>query len=89
MKKITLQPQECIGNSTFSGQIVYTKAFYEIFQDKTSEVILASMSLIFDLVRMNVADYLQVLTVEINRATTKFWVIDDGEYVTFLLPKDY
>lgn len=87
--KITLQPQECNGNCRFCGQIVYTKAFYEIFQDKTIEVIIASMSLIFDLVSKNIADYLQVFTVETNTGTIKFWVIDNGSYITYLLPSDY
>ena len=87
--KITLQPQECNGNCRFCGQIVYTKAFGEVFQDKTIEVIIASMSLIFDLVSKNIADYLQVLTVEANTDKIKFWVIDDGSCVTFLLPEDY
>jgi len=87
--KITLKEQECNGSSTFSGQIVYTKAFGETFHDKTTEIILASMSLIFDLVSKNIADYLQVLTVEVNRSTTKFWVIDDGKYVTFMFPENY
>ena len=87
--KITLQPQEVNGNCTFSGEIVYTKAFGEVFQDKTTEVILASMSLIFERVRKNIADYLQVFTVETNTGTIKFWVIDDSSYITFLLPSDY
>ena len=87
--KIILQPQEVNGNCTFSGQIVYTKAFGEVFQDKTTEVILTSMSLIFERVRKNIADYLQVLTAETNTDTIKFWVIDDGSCVTFLLPEDY
>ena len=87
--KITLQPQECNGNCRFCGQIVYTKAFGEVFQDKTFVVILASMSLIFDLVSKNIADYLQVFTVETNTGTIKFWVIDNGSYITYLLPSDY
>ena len=87
--KITLKEQECKCSSKFSGQIVYTKTFGETFQEKTIEIIIASMSLIFSLVRKNIADYLQVLTVEINEDTIKFWVIDDGSYVTFLLPEDY
>ena len=87
--KITLQPQECNGNCSFSGPIIYTKAFGNIFQDETTEIILASMSLIFDLVSKNMADYLQVLTVETSTDNIKFWVIDDGSYVTFLLPEDY
>lgn len=87
--KITLQPQECNGNCRFCGQIVYTKAFGEVFQDKTTEIILASMSLIFDLVSKNIADYLQILTVEADADIIRFWVIDDGSCVTFLLPEDY
>lgn len=55
--KITLQPQECNGNCRFCGQMVYTKAFGETFQNRTTDVIIASMSLIFDLVGKNVADY--------------------------------
>ena len=87
--KITIKEQECIGNSKFSGQIFCTKAFEETFQDKTADVILASMSLIFERVRKNIADYLQMFTVETNTGTIKFWVIDDGSYITFLLPSDY
>ena len=87
--KITLKEQECNGSSTFSGKIVYTKSFGETFQEKVTEVILVSMSLIFDLVSKNIADYLQVLTIETNTDNIKFWVIDDGSGVTFLLPEDY
>ena len=87
--KITLQPQEVCGNCRFSGAIVFTKAFGEVFQDKTTEVILASMSLIFERVRKNIADYLQVFTVETNTGTIKFWVIDTNEHITFLLASDY
>lgn len=87
--KITLQPQECNGNCTFSGQIVYTKAFGEVFKEQTTKVILASMSLIFERVRKNIADYLQVFTVETDTGTIKFWVIDNGSYITYLLPSDY
>ncbi len=87
--KIILQPQEVCGNCSFSGEIFYTKAFGEVFQDKTTEVILASMSLIFERVRKNIADYLQVFTVETDTGTIKFWVIDDDSYITFLLPSDF
>ena len=87
--KITLQEQECQGNSKFSGPIVYTKSFGEVFKDRTTEIIIASMSLIFDLVNQNVADYLQVLTVETNTGKVRLCVIDDGACVIFLLPEDY
>lgn len=87
--KIILQPQEVCGNCRFSGAILYTQAFGEVFQDKTTEVILASMSLIFERVRKNIADYLQVFTVETDTGTIRFWVIDDGSYITFLIPSDF
>ena len=87
--KITIQPQEVNGNCTFSGEIVYTKAFGEVFKEQTTKVILASMSLIFERVRKNIADYLQVFTVETNTGTIKFWVIDDNDHITFLLPSDF
>lgn len=87
--KIILQPQEVCGNCRFSGAIVYTKAFGEVFKEQTTKIILASMSLIFERVRKGIADYLQVFTVETNTGTIKFWVIDDNEYITFLLPSDY
>ena len=87
--KITIQPQEVNGNCTFSGQIVYSKAFGEVFKEQTTKIILVSMSLIFERVRKNIADYLQVFTVETNTGTIKFWVIDNGSYITFLLPSDY
>lgn len=36
------------------------------------------------------ADYLQVFIYkDMNTPETKFWVIHDGEHVTFLLPEDY
>ena len=87
--KIILQEQEVCGNCSFSGQIVYTKAFGEVFKEQTTKIILASMSLIFERVRRGIADYLQVFTVETNTGTIKFWVIDDNDHITFLLPSDY
>lgn len=87
--EITIQPQEVNGNCTFSGQIVYTKAFGEVFKEQTTKIILVSMSLIFERVRRNIADYLQVFTVETDTGIIKFWVIDDNDHITFLLPSDY
>lgn len=87
--KLTLHQQECIGNSKFDGQILFTRTFEEQFSDKTTEIIVASMALILSRVKENVADYLQVLTVQTSTDIIKFWVIDDGLCVTFLLPEDY
>lgn len=87
--KIILQDQEVCGNCSFSGAIVYTKAFGEVFKEQTTKIILASMSLIFERVRRGIADYLQVFTVETNTGIIKFWVIDDNDHITFLLPSDF
>lgn len=87
--KLTLHQQECIGNSKFDGQILFTRTFEEQFSDKTTEIIMASMTLILSRVKENIADYLQVLTVQTGADIIQFWVIDDGSCVTFLLPEDY
>lgn len=87
--KLTLHKQECVGNYKFDGQILYTKSFETVFGDKTTDIIIASMALILSRVKENIADYLQVLTTQISTDIIKFWVIDDGLCVTFLLPEDY
>ena len=87
--EITLKEQECIGNSKFDGQILYTKTFETVFGDNTIEIIMASMTLILSRVKENIADYLQVLTVQTSTDIIKFWAIDDGSCVVFLLPEDY
>lgn len=87
--KLTLHQQECIGNSKFDGQILFTRTFEEQFSDKTTDIIIASMALILSRVKENIADYLQVLTVQTSTDIIKFWAIDDGSCVVFLLPEDY
>lgn len=86
--RIILHEQETKGDSTFDKPIFYTAAFEEKFQEKTTEVILASMGLILNRVNTIGADYLQVLTAETDKDKIKFWVICDS-CVTFLLPSDY
>ena len=87
--EITLKEQECEGNCKFDGQILYTKSFETVFGDKTTDIIIASMALILSRVKENIADYLQVLTVQTSTDIIKFWVIDYGLCITFLLPEDY
>ena len=84
--KITLQPQECSGQYLFDGKIVFTRNFGNVFQEKTTEVILASMSIILELVRKNRADYFQVLEVETDTFKGNIWIIDNVDYVTALMP---
>ena len=87
--QLTLHQQECEGNYKFDGQILYTKSFETVFGDKTTDIIIASMALILSRVKENIADYLQVLTVQSATDIIKIWAIDDGPCVTFLLPEDY
>lgn len=87
--KITLKPQECSGQYLFDGKIVFTRNFGNVFQEKTTEVILASMSIILELVRKNRADYFQVLEVETDTFKGNIWIIDNVDYVTALMPEDY
>lgn len=87
--QLTLHQQECEGNYKFDGQILYTKSFETVFGDNTIEIIMASMTLILSRVKENIADYLQVLTVQTSTDIIKFWAIDDGLCVTFLLPEYY
>ena len=87
--KITLKPQERSGQYRFDGKIVFTRNFGNILKDKTTEVILASMSLILELARKNMADYFQVLEVETDTFKGNIWIIDSVDYVTALMPEDY
>ncbi len=87
--KIELKPQEYIGHYKFNGLIVYTRGFYEKFKDHTSEIIFTTLTSIKKLVKQDIADYLQVVIVEQDGIKTKFWVIDDIDHITFLLPEEY
>ena len=87
--QLTLHQQECEGNCKFDGQILFTKGFEAQFSDKTTDIIIASMALILSRVKENIADYLQVLTVQTSTDIIKFWAIDAGSCVVFLLPEDY
>ncbi len=87
--KIELQPQECEGHYKFDGQIVYTNGFLEKFKDDTIEIIFTTLAYIKELVNQDIADYLQVVIVERDGIKTKFWVIDDIDHFTYLLPEEY
>lgn len=87
MLDITLMEQEEPTNAQFSNPLVMTKGFDESFQPISPMVALSTLEKIHD-ERVNSlkgADYLQVCYFR----NKKFWVIDDGSFVTFLLPEEY
>ena len=89
MIKVTLKEQECKGTYKFDGQILYTKGMEEVFGDNVAEVIFKTMLLIYKLIKQNIADYFQVAYAEKDGEKIKFYVIDDIDHITFLLPSEY
>lgn len=88
--QITLQKQECKGKYKFNSQLLYTKGFEAEFGYNVLYVITATLRLINCLVAQNVADYFQVAFAEnIDGEKVKFYVIDDVDHITFLMPYEY
>ena len=87
---VTLQKQEYNGNYKFSSQLLYTRGFEAEFGEDVLDVILTTLRLIHHLVANNVADYFQVAFAENTQGEkVKFYVIDDIDHITFLLPYEY
>jgi hypothetical protein len=85
--KIILKPQEESTNSKFNGQLVATSNFNNIFGNMSY---LLAIKAVLKIQQERVpteegADYFQVC--EYNGTT--FWVIDDIDHVTVLMPEDY
>ena len=90
MVKITLKEQECTGTYKFNGQIVYTRGIEAEFGDLVFKIIADTYKLIYPLVKENKADYFQVAVAEFeNGRKIKYYIIDDIDHVTFLLPCEY
>lgn len=85
MTEVKLMPQKNVGESMFSGQILMTSNFHNTFGDRCFYIILESLAQIRKQILEDGADYFQVLTYDDKR----YWVIDDVNVVTFLLPEDY
>jgi hypothetical protein len=83
--EIILKPQEESTNSQFNGQLVATSNFINTFGDQAYLVAIHAVLKIKDERVPLGADYLQVC--EYNNKV--FWVIDDGDHTTILLPEDY
>lgn len=86
MSDIQLLPQEVIGDSQFSGQLVMTCGFQAEFGEVAPVVAIKTLlKIIKERVHGEGADYLQVAVYK----GLKYWVIDDVEVVTVLLPSEY
>ncbi|TJX12985.1 hypothetical protein E9840_11185 [Tissierella creatinini] len=86
MLDIKLDEQECPSGAKFNNQIVITQGFLETFKNAHLLAVNTIMKILDERVNSETgADYLQVAHFD----NTKFWVIDDGSYVTFLLPEEY
>lgn len=79
---IILKEQECEGTSKFDSDMYMTKGFMNTFGDNFVEVIFKTMDLIKK--RPN-TDYFQVATCD----GITYWIIDDIDHITFLLPDEY
>lgn len=83
--EIILKPQEESTNSQFNGQLVATSNFINTFGNKAYLIAIQAVLKIKDERVPLGADYLQIA--EYQNKT--FWVIDDIDHVTVLMPEDY
>ena len=88
--EVTLKEQEQQGNYKFNGQVYFTRGIEETFDIWTFKLVADTFGLIRPLIDNNIADYFQVVEVEMeNGEIIKVWVIDDVTHVTVLLPSEY
>lgn len=80
-------PQECSGQYLFSGKVYMTRGFISEFKEAAGIIAAESLERIL-LERaycLDGADYLQVF----EYCGVHFWVIDDVDHVTVLMPEEY
>lgn len=83
---IILLPQEKPANATFDNPVLMTRGFQIKFNDPDLLVINTLNKITDEQVHSKKgADYLQRAIYN----NIPFWIIDDGTYVTFLLPTEY
>ena len=88
LNSLILIPQECGGDYQFSVPMYMTRGFNDRFGDDQATLIAiaALKKVIKERVRsQDGADYLQVL----KYAGVRFWLIDDVDHLTVLLPENY
>lgn len=83
--EIILKPQEESTNSKFNGQLVATRNFINTFGHQAYLLAIKTVLKIQQERVPSGADYLQIC--EYNGKT--FWIIDDSNVVTVLMPEDY
>ena len=83
--KIQLNEQKAIGNYKFDGMPVMTRGFQSQFKNLAPIIAKKTLMLIQQRAREIGADYLQVA----KFSNTTFWVKDDVDHITFLLPEEY
>ena len=87
LSNLKMFSQECSGDYKFSSKPFMTRGFIsEYKEDATTIAITALQKLLNERVNsIEGADYLQVF--EYNHI--RFWIIDDIDHITFLLPEEY
>ena len=85
MSQIKLLPQEVQGDSKFTGQLVMTCGFKAAFGEAAVIAMITLLRIINERVKGDGADYLQ----KAEYKGVRYWIIDDGEVVTVLLPSEY
>lgn len=88
--KVILNEQESNGNYIWIGVPPYmTCGFREKFGDEADEILIASIALILKHHPAD-ADYFQTFRYKYpNGEEIKFWVINDIDHITALLPSEY
>lgn len=80
----TRKPQEVEGSHRFNSRTVITRAAQAAIT--SAELLHLSTMLRQAITESDGLDYLQVFECDDGRV---IWCIDDGDYVTWLLPEDY
>ncbi|MDJ0305106.1 hypothetical protein [Dehalobacter sp.] len=84
---LKLLPQECKGSYRFNSPLYVTRGFQEHFKEDTFLLAMTAIQWVGEerVRSKNGADYLQVFEANGER----FWLIDDVDHVTALLPEEY
>lgn len=86
--------EQNVPTATFNRPTVMTRNFCDTMGGEMLATMLAAQSLkmiLKDKLKNSGTDYLRVIEMvdEKGDVYNKFWAIDDGSYVTFLMPEDY
>jgi len=85
MNNAILNPQEVVGDYKFDSQVYMTRGFIAEFGNAAMHIVMTTMQLIHKRRDEVGADYLQTATYD----GIRYWIIDDVDHITFLLPSEY